>query len=52
MNASGAKVSDTIRKGIIDPLLFAPKELMLGQLASLMSKNSSLKYVSIESFVV
>ncbi|CAF3355583.1 unnamed protein product [Rotaria socialis] len=28
----GAKVSDTIRKGIIDPLLFEnPKELMLGQ---------------------
>ena len=35
---SGAKVSDTIRKGIIDPTLFDPKELMLGQLASLISK--------------
>jgi sodium-dependent phosphate transporter len=35
----GAKVSDTIRKGIIDPLLFDnPKELMLGQLSSLISK--------------
>jgi len=33
----GAKVSDTIRKGIIDPGLFEPKELMLGQLASLIS---------------
>jgi len=32
----GAKVSDTIRKGIIDPTSFDnPKELMLGQLASL-----------------
>ncbi|CAF1028153.1 unnamed protein product [Adineta steineri] len=33
----GAKVSDTIRKGIIDPGEFAkdPKELMLGQLSSL-----------------
>ena len=36
---SGAKVSDTIRKGIIDPTLFHPKELMLGQLASLISKK-------------
>ncbi len=35
----GAKVSDTIRKGIIDPKLFDnPKELMLGQLSSLFSK--------------
>ncbi|CAF0825488.1 unnamed protein product [Adineta ricciae] len=34
----GAKVSDTIRKGIIDPTLFDnPKELMLGQVASLLS---------------
>jgi sodium-dependent phosphate transporter len=34
----GAKVSDTIRKGIIDPKLFDnPKELMLGQLSSLFS---------------
>ncbi|CAF3355573.1 unnamed protein product [Rotaria socialis] len=33
----GAKVSDTIRKGIIDPLLFEnPKELMLGQISSLL----------------
>ncbi|CAF2888382.1 unnamed protein product [Rotaria sp. Silwood2] len=32
----GAKVSDTIRKGIIDPTSFEnPKELMLGQLSSL-----------------
>ncbi len=32
----GAKVSDTIRKGIIDPTSFDnPKELMLGQLSSL-----------------
>ncbi|CAF1062649.1 unnamed protein product [Rotaria sordida] len=32
----GAKVSDTIRKGIIDPGSFEnPKELMLGQLSSL-----------------
>ncbi|CAF3474902.1 unnamed protein product [Rotaria socialis] len=32
----GAKVSDTIRKGIIDPTTFDnPKELMLGQLSSL-----------------
>jgi len=35
----GAKVSDTIRKGIIDPSLFDnPKELMLGQVSSLLSK--------------
>ena len=35
----GAKVSDTIRKGIIDPTLFEdPKELMLGQVSSLLSK--------------
>ncbi|CAF0754166.1 unnamed protein product [Adineta steineri] len=34
----GAKVSDTIRKGIIDPQLFTnPKELMLGQVSSLLS---------------
>ncbi|CAF0835241.1 unnamed protein product [Rotaria sordida] len=34
----GAKVSDTIRKGIIDPSLFDdPKELMLGQISSLLS---------------
>lgn len=33
----GAKVSDTIRKGIIDPSLFDnPKELMLGQISSLL----------------
>ncbi|CAF2816580.1 unnamed protein product [Rotaria sp. Silwood2] len=33
----GAKVSDTIRKGIIDPTLFEnPKELMLGQISSLL----------------
>ncbi|CAF3403740.1 unnamed protein product [Rotaria sp. Silwood1] len=33
----GAKVSDTIRKGIIDPALFEnPKELMLGQISSLL----------------
>lgn len=39
MNNLGAKVSDTIRKGIIDPTLFEdPKELMLGQLSSLISK--------------
>jgi hypothetical protein len=30
-------VSDTIRKGIIDPTLFDnPKELMLGQVSSLL----------------
>jgi sodium-dependent phosphate transporter len=36
----GAKVSDTIRKGIIDPSIFRdnPKELMLGQLSSLIGK--------------
>jgi sodium-dependent phosphate transporter len=35
----GAKVSDTIRKGIIDPALFTdPKELMLGQVSSLIGK--------------
>ena len=35
----GAKVSDTIRKGIIDPSLFDnPKELMLGQVSSLIGK--------------
>lgn len=36
----GAKVSDTIRKGIIDPNLFSdsPRELMLGQLSSLIGK--------------
>lgn len=33
----GAKVSDTIRKGIIDPTIFSPKELILGQLSSLIS---------------
>jgi sodium-dependent phosphate transporter len=38
-NYLGAKVSDTIRKGIIDPTLFDnPKELMLGQLSSLIGK--------------
>ena len=39
-SALGAKVSDTIRKGIIDPGLFesSPKELMLGQLSSLLGK--------------
>lgn len=31
----GAKVSETIRKGIIDPEKFDPQELMLGQLSSL-----------------
>lgn len=36
----GAKVSDTIRKGIIDPSLFDnPKELMLGQVSSLIGKS-------------
>lgn len=40
----GAKVSDTIRKGIIDPSLFNdPKELMLGQVSSLIG---NLKFVS------
>lgn len=39
----GAKVSDTIRKGIIDPALFEPKELMLGQLASLISEKINRK---------
>ena len=46
----GAKVSDTIRKGIIDPTKFKdPKELMLGQLASLFSKNS-IEYFPFLSF--
>lgn len=39
MNYLGAKVSDTIRKGIIDPSTFEdPKILMLGQLSSLIGK--------------
>lgn len=42
----GAKVSDTIRKGIIDPKLFEdPKELMLGQLSSLIGKMSVRLFV-------
>lgn len=39
-------MSDTIRKGIIDPNLFHPKELMLGQLASLISKKEELLVVN------
>ena len=44
----GAKVSDTIRKGIIDPGLFdgAPKELMLGQVASLLSRVDGVRCAS------
>jgi sodium-dependent phosphate transporter len=39
IDSLGAKVSDTIRKGIIDPTLFEnPKELMIGQVSSLIGK--------------
>lgn len=41
-NNLGAKVSDTIRKGIIDPGMFEPKELMLGQLSSLIGNSNMI----------
>jgi sodium-dependent phosphate transporter len=48
----GAKVSDTIRKGIIDPTLFEdPKELMLGQLSSLIGRlNFNIHILAIHCF--